>query len=357
MKKTARTAGRGTKPTRKGRKPAVSLGIAAAEWKKSLASAATASRTANVSGSTTDSGIVSAGRGTPNTGVLKERASRAQALEQAAAERNRNFRRMRHGAVVVLPIEDGCVFVVSDQHYLPGVPASRAHLASVKLAKQLKPWAVISNGDAIDAASISRWPVSSFVELRDRPLVAAELGVTVKRLGDYEDLDFVKFLTWNLGNHDARYETFLAEHAPQYAGVDEFTLKEHFPFWLPAWRTDITARPGEPPEVIVQHRMKGGMHAGQNNVLWTGTSMVTGHDHMLKAYSVTNSHGLKWGVHAGTTAPIDSPLFTHYTEARVVNWQEGFAILHFRGGKFTGPELVHVTPDGRVLFRGEVLKV
>ena len=52
-----------------------------------------------------------------------------------------------------------------------------------------------------------------------------------------------------------------------------------------------------------------------------------------------------------------SPQFTHYTEDSPVNWQEGFVILHFRNGKFTGPELVHVMPDGRVLFRGEELKL
>ena len=99
------------------------------------------------------------------------------------------------------------------------------------------------------------------------------------------------------------------------------------------------------------------MHAGQNNVLWSGVSCVTGHDHMLKAYPVTNAHGLQWGIHAGTTAPIDSPLFPHYTEDNVVNWQSGFVILHFRHGRFIGPELVHVTPDGRVLFRGDEVKV
>jgi len=62
-----------------------------------------------------------------------------------------------------------------------------------------------------------------------------------------------------------------------------------------------------------------------------------------------------WGVRAGTMAPTDSPLFTHYTEDNVVNWQEGFAILHFRGGEYIGPELVHVRPDGKAIFRGSLI--
>jgi hypothetical protein len=58
---------------------------------------------------------------------------------------------------------------------------------------------------------------------------------------------------------------------------------------------------------------------------------------------------------AGTTAPIESPHFTNYTEDNVQNWQSGFLFLHFFGGRFIGPEIVHVRPDGTALFRGGVL--
>ena len=283
--------------------------------------------------------------------------NKAAAEENERHRRNKELAKRRGGARAILPIQDGCVFVVSDQHYFPGGPASKAHKASVLLAKKLKPYALIANGDAIDGACISRWPSSSFTDMNGRPTVAAELGETGARLADYERLPFLRYLVWNMGNHDARFETRLAEHVPEYAGVNGFTLKEHFPLWLPAWRTDICASADSQPAVIVKHRFKGGMHAGQNNVLWSGTSFVTGHDHMLKAYAVSTAVGLHWGIHAGTCAPVDSPQFTHYTEDNPVNWQEGFVILHFRNGKFTGPELVHVMPDGRVLFRGEELKL
>lgn len=267
---------------------------------------------------------------------------------------NNSFKRTRYNARVLLEARDGCVFVLSDQHYYRGL-VSVSHKASVALAKQLKPWALISNGDAVDAASISRWPVGSFTELADRPLLKDEIDETVERLGEYEALPDVSFRVWNLGNHDARFETRLAERTPEYAGIEGTKLKDHFPGWLPAWRTDIVAPNGD-TEVIIQHRFKGGMHAGQNNALWAGTSVVTGHDHMLKAYPVTQANKTIWGIHAGTMAPYDSPLFVHYTEDRVVNWQEGFVILHFKDGRFVGPELVYVQRDGSLLFRGEVLR-
>ena len=261
----------------------------------------------------------------------------------------------RNGARVQLPVQDGCAFVLSDQHYYAG-DITQSHKAAVRLMDELQPYALVCNGDAIDAACVSRWPVGSFHELAGRPLVKNEIEETQARLAEYEQYDFVKWRTWNLGNHDARFETKLADVAPEYAGLHGFTLKDHFPGWIPAWRTDFLNAQGD-IEVIVKHRFKGGMHAGQNNALWAGTNIVTGHDHMLKAYAVTNSRKIVWGVHSGTMANIESQNFTHYTEDNPVNWQEGFVILHFRDGMFTGPELVHVQRDGRVFFRGEILDV
>lgn len=295
---------------------------------------------------------------------LKDPVARKQYMDRYHAKRNAAwalsqgkmpYERTRGKARILLPIQDGCVLVVSDQHYYPNSAPSIAHVASVKLAKKLKPYAIVSNGDTIDGASISRWPVSSFVEMKNRPTVAAELEESAARLKEYEDLAFVQYRVWNLGNHDARFETRLAEKVPEYAGVDGFTLKKHFPGWLPAWRTDFCATPDAVPEVIVKHRFKGGMYAASNNTLWSGTSTVTGHDHMLWAKAMTDVRGLRWGIDAGTTAPIESPHFTNYTEDNVQNWQSGFVFLHFRGGRFVGPELVHALSDGRVLFRGNVV--
>jgi hypothetical protein len=289
-------------------------------------------------------------------------AARVKANQEAAllnaAHHNAKLARQRGGARAILPIEDGCVFVVSDQHYYPGLPPSKAHKASLVLARKLKPYAIVANGDGIDGACISRWPSSSFTQLGEQPSVVAELDENIARLKEYESFKFVKYLTWNMGNHDARFETRLAEKVPQYAGVAGFTLKEHFPHWAPAWRTDFCARPDAEPEVITKHRFKSGLHAGINNVLWSGSTMVTGHDHMLKTYSVTIGRKLRWGIHAGTMAPTDCAHFTHYTEDNPVNWQEGFPILHFLGGKFRGAELVHVEPDtGEVVFRGKEVKL
>ena len=52
-------------------------------------------------------------------------------------------------------VENGTVIVASDCHYWPG-EATLAHKALVKLIKELKPKAVILNGDVLDGARVSR---------------------------------------------------------------------------------------------------------------------------------------------------------------------------------------------------------
>lgn len=258
--------------------------------------------------------------------------------------------RSRFGARLHVPALDGCVFVTSDAHYWRGEP-SLAHRAAVQLAKRMKPFAIVNNGDALDGSSISRYEPTSFVNLRSRLTVEEELAAVTAHLKEFEDMDFVKWRPWNMGNHDARFETILATKVPQFAGVNGFRLKHHFPGWAPAWSTWI----GE--EVVIKHRMKGGTYAAANNTIYAGRSIVTGHDHQLWAKAFTDYNGTRWGIDAGTLQNVWAEPFLDYTEDNAVNWQSGFVILHFRGGRFTGPELVHAMPDGRVLFRGDVLKM
>jgi hypothetical protein len=254
--------------------------------------------------------------------------------------------RSRFGARCHLPALDGPVIVTSDAHYWRGTP-SLAHRAAVYLAGRLDVWAIINNGDSLDGSSISRYEPTSFINLRNRLTVEEELETNTRHLADFERITGVKFRVWNMGNHDARFETILATKVPQFSGVRGFHLKDHFPGWLPAWSTWI----GD--DVVIKHRMKGGTYAAANNTIAAGRSIVTGHDHQLWAKAFTDYNGTRWGMDAGTLQDVWSEPFLDYTEDNAVNWQSGFLILHFRNGKFTGPELVHAMPDGRVLFRGD----
>lgn len=246
-----------------------------------------------------------------------------------------------------LKIKNGAVMVGSDMHYWPGV-RSAAHRGFVTLAKRLKPAAVIANGDVIDGSTISRHPPIGW---EGRPAVIDELTVAQDRLDEIRMVTPKAYHVWNLGNHDARFETRLAMVAPEYKHVKGVHLRDHFPEWEPAWSTWIN------DDVVVKHRFKGGTHAGHNNTLWAGKTMVTGHLHQLSVVPVTDYHGTRWGVQTGTMAQAFGPQFVDYTEDNPVNWVSGFVVLEFKDGQLLWPDVAYVLDQDHIAFRGQVIKV
>lgn len=283
------------------------------------------------------------------TKTAREKAKAKKDADTAARldEIDAHNAKTRYGARVCMPVKDGCVVVFSDAHFWPN-KVSNANKALVKLLPKLRPYLLINNGDSFDGASISRYPRIGWDA---KPTVKQELDANQERLTEIEKAAPNAQRTWNLGNHDARFETFLAAKAPEYQGVGGFHLKDHFPGWIPGWATWI----GD--EVIVKHRMKGGQYAAANNALHAGRTIVTGHDHALYEKAHTNYNGTHFGIDAGTLQDVWGDMFKDYTEDHAVNWQSGFPILHFRNGKFTGTEFVRALPDGRVIFRGDLVAV
>jgi hypothetical protein len=273
-------------------------------------------------------------------------------LPNAEDVRGRNFSHLqtahKHGARVELGILNGVVLVFSDAHFWPAL-RSTAFRGLLWAIRELQPKAVICNGDAFDGASISRYPRIGW---DSKPSVVEELKACEYSLGEIEETAKNAKLVWTLGNHDARYENMLAQHAGQYEGVKGFSLKDHFPAWTLAW----SCWPNE--HVVVKHRYKGGIHATHNNTVHAGKSIVTGHLHSLKVtpYSDYNKHP-RFGVDTGTLAEIDGPQFVDYLEDNPVNWRSGFAVLTFNDGRLLWPELVHRYADGIVEFRGQLIDV
>lgn len=250
-----------------------------------------------------------------------------------------------------LGIEEGTVIVFSDAHFWPGIRTT-AFKGLLWAIEQLKPKAVICNGDAFDGASISRFPRIGWDK---KPSVIEELKACEAALGEIEETATkarhnVK-LVWPLGNHCARFENRLAQNAGEFEGVAGFTLKDHFPAWIPCWSTWITE------DIVVKHRYKGGVHATHNNTVSGGKSIVTGHLHSLKVTPYTDYNGTRYGVDTGTLADIDGPQFVDYTEASPVNWVSGFVVLTLAEGKLLMPEPVKKWEEGKIEFRGKIIDV
>lgn len=251
-----------------------------------------------------------------------------------------------HPARTGLHIENGTVIVASDGHYWVGAP-STAHRALIKFCEVLKPKAVIMNGDSLDGATISRHPPINWEE---RPPLIDEINAVKERHTEIERAAGDARLIWNLGNHDARFETRLATVAPEFARVHGFHLKDHFPRWLPAYSTWIN------DDVVVKHRFKGGLHAPHNNTVASGKTTVTGHLHSAKVTPYTDYTGTRYGVDTGCIADPWGPQF-EYMEDNPRNWRSGFAVLKFEDGRLLQPQLAVVHDPDHVDFCGQLVRV
>lgn len=253
-----------------------------------------------------------------------------------------------HSAKRTFTVQDGVVLVFSDAHFWPNVRTT-AFRALLHFIAQLQPKAVVCNGDAFDGASISRFPRIMFLDRG--PGVQDEIKACKDRLGEIEDAAGDARLFWPLGNHDARFETRLAQNAAEYEGVQGFHLKDHFPKWAPCWSVWIN------DDTVIKHRFKGGIHATHNNTLWSGKTIVTGHLHSLKVTPFDDYNGTRWGVDTGTLAEPGGPQFQDYLETNPTNWRSGFIVLSFKDGKLLWPEVVRVVDHDHVDFRGHLIEV
>jgi len=285
----------------------------------------------------------------------RRRIEQRNKIEIKAPQATKQFDNLRishiHPTKKDLGILNGTVIVFSDAHFWPGVYTT-AFKGLLWAIKELKPKAVIANGDIFDGAGISRHPRIGWAKA---PSVMDELKACTISMGYIEEAakearHNVK-LIWPLGNHDARFETFLAASAPQYEHVKGFTLRDHFPKWEPCWAVWMNEN------TVVKHRFKGGIHATHNNTMWSGKNIVTGHLHSLKVTPFSDYNGVRYGIDTGTLAEPYGPQFEDYTEHGPLNWRSGFAVLTFVNGNLILPELVTTHSPDSIEFRGRVIKV
>lgn len=254
---------------------------------------------------------------------------------------------VEHSQRQELRVDNGCVVVGSDFHIWPG-HESTCLRAFKFLCKELKPKAVILNGDVLDFPKISR---HAPIMWEDSPDPQDEIEAAQDHLHAIEMAVGKAAKIWTLGNHDARMESRIADVAPQFKRVKGVHLKDHFPAWVPSWSAWINN------DVVVKHRFKSGIHAPHNNTMWAGKTMVTGHLHSQKVMPITDYNGTRYGIDTGCVADPYHKAFIDYTEDSPVNWISGFAVLKFKDGRLMLPELVKKWDDNSVEFRGEIIKV
>jgi hypothetical protein len=253
-------------------------------------------------------------------------------------ERTQTFEKRRD-----FEVKDGAVIVYSDAHFWPGAP-SLAYQALVEIIPEVKPKAIIANGDLLDGARISRHEPRGWQSV---PSVRDELEVLVERQDEIRKRAGRCRFFRTLGNHDVRFERYIAIHAPELEDIKGTALEDFIPDWPCSWSVAINNR------VMVKHRIAGGVHAIYNNTLKAGWSTVTGHLHNLNVRRFTDYDGLRFGVDTGTLADPEHDAFD-YTEDSPKDWASGFAVLSFRDGRLLWPEVCYVDGSG-AWFRGEAI--
>lgn len=283
----------------------------------------------------------------------RRRAEQNLGLSLGAEKHNTQAVIRKHKARISLTIKDAVLPIGGDVHVAPDGRTTVQH-AFIATVKRIKPRHVILVGDVFDGARISRHPRIGFLE--DRPTVRDELKAVGEFLTELENAaPRGSMLIWCLGNHDARYESYLAAVAPEMEGVRGMHLKDHFPKWLPCWAAHINE--GTQSHTVIKHRWHNGIHASYNNVLKSGVSFVTGHLHKLDARKWRDLTGRRYGVDAGFMADIDDPQFVHYTEDNPKDWDSGFPILTFKNSRLMRPEFVQKWDEHSVEWRGELIPV
>jgi 3',5'-cyclic AMP phosphodiesterase CpdA len=246
-----------------------------------------------------------------------------------------------------IQIEKGRVVVFSDAHFWPG-EVTTAYKALLMIIKEFKPKVVVANGDIFDGSQASR---HARIGWEKTPSVKEELESCIEMMEGIEKVSKGAELIWTLGNHDARFETFLSAQTSMYEGVSGFTLKDHFPLWKPCWSFWVNE------DTCIKHRWKGGFGAGRANTLGAGVSMVTGHTHNLAVQPLTDYNGTRYGVQTGCLADPNGEQFMAYTEDNPKDWRSGFALLSWERGRLMLPELIQVSGEDEFEFRGCINQV
>lgn len=254
---------------------------------------------------------------------------------------------------IPLEIKTGTIIVGGDAHIWPG-PASTCMRAFKKFIDDIKPAAVILNGDVLDFPRISRHPQN----WESAPDPQEEIEAAQDYLSDIVQACSRKTQKiWNIGNHDQRFEQMIANSLPQYRGVLGVHLADHFPAWQKAMSCMINERiiGGE---TIVKHIPKGGgIGATRNSTLNGGISFVHNHLHAQHIRPLSDYHQHdRYGVDTGMLADKEHRAFA-YTQDLPLDWRSGFAILTYRDGILMPPDLVTKVDDKTVWFRGERHKV
>lgn len=207
------------------------------------------------------------------------------------------------------------------------------------VAKKLKVDGIIMNGDVIDGGRVSRHPtlLHNYAPKIDEEVECAKEW--------FKMLPNARHRLWTLGNHDIRINNYVANNATELADYVP-SLFSHFPTWDIAYAFTINE------QAEIRHRFRSGIHAGYNNSIHAGITLISGHTHQLQITAIRDRRGTRWGVETGMMNDPNGPQF-EYAEGQPSRANQGFVVITFdEEGHLMPPEICELV-NGRPVFRGE----
>jgi len=244
--------------------------------------------------------------------------------------------RIRHPNAVVVAF--------SDAHWTSlHQPRSLAHEALLRAIPLVKPDILLSVGDLLDMGEPSKHDPLGW---NRRIKVKDEMDAAKQHLDDIMACAPRALRWWVRGNHDDRFDKYLALNAAMFEGVEGFDFANQFPDWQMCHRLDLN-------DTVVMHRFHGGIHAGWNNAVKSGMNFISGDTHSLEVKPMVDMRGRRYGVQTGMLGDPAWPCFG-YTQGNTRLWNPGFAVLTYRNGELMPPELCEIV-NGLAWFRGQEL--
>ncbi len=212
-------------------------------------------------------------------------------------------------------------------------------------------------GDLIDCTTLSRWADGTALEYETT--FPQDVEATKNVLLNIRDVYDGPF-TVKRGNHDMRFDQYLARKAPALKGFR--TIEDELAFAS----MDITYARGMidvAPGWVLAHgdegslnRLAGGTAASLASRI--GKSVVCGHTHKVALKPAPNApQGYNgklaptlWGMEVGNAMNVAK---ASYLKTGAAGWQHGLGILRIKGNTVI-PQVVPITPKGVFIVDGQV---
>lgn len=212
----------------------------------------------------------------------------------------------------------------------------RAWRAFLSALKTVSPDELVILGDFMDTKAPARWSKGRAAEYAGD--LEWEIQNAQDRLADIRATMYEGSISFIVGNHENRINTYLHQWAPALVGVMP-KLPELLDF--EAWGVDLVAQYNQAykltPDVVAIHgnKLSSTLNSSAQSAfkerMRHGVSVVQGHTHRLGLGFDTQGNKTRFWLEAGCLCDVRKMEYLDYQG--IANWQLGCGVLYIKGSR------------------------